>query len=87
MLLAEGFEEAFLGPGYRASSEDIAIYNYDACASILVSRDGMSLEEAVNMLLDFNVVGAYVGELTPIFLRIQGYEETLEQYKDTESRS
>tara|TARA_R110002050_G_scaffold173699_1_gene306625 strand:- start:315 stop:575 length:261 start_codon:yes stop_codon:yes gene_type:complete len=86
MLLAEGFEEAFLGPGYRASSEDIAIYNYDACASILVSRDGMSLEEAYEYL-DFNVVGSYVGELTPIFLRIQGYEETLEQYKDTESRS
>ena len=86
MLLADGFEEAFLGPGYRASSEDIAIYNYDACAFILVSRDGMSLEEAYEYL-DFNVVGSYVGELTPIFLRIQGYEETLEQYKDTESRS
>jgi hypothetical protein len=86
MLLAEGFEEAFLGPGYRASSEDIAIYNYDACAFILVSRDGMSLEEAYEYL-DFNVVGSYVGELTPIFLRIQEYEETLEQYKDTESRS
>ena len=86
MLLADGFEEAFLGPGYRASSEDIAIYNYDACASILVSRDGMSLEEAYEYL-DFNVVGAYVGELTPIFLRIQGYEETLEQYEDTEPGS
>ncbi len=86
MLLADGFEEAFLGPGYRASSEDIAIYNYDACASILVSRDGMSLEEAYEYL-DFNVVGAYVGELTPIFLRIQGYEETLEQYEDTEPSS
>ena len=86
MLLAEGFEEAFLGPGYRASSEDIAIYNYDACASILVSRDGMSLEEAYEYL-DFNVVGSYVGELTPIFLRIQGYEETLEQYEDTEPSS
>tara|TARA_R110002012_G_scaffold198410_1_gene367303 strand:- start:402 stop:662 length:261 start_codon:yes stop_codon:yes gene_type:complete len=86
MLLADGFEEAFLGPGYRASSEDIAIYNYDACASILVSRDGMSLEEAYEYL-DFNVVGSYVGELTPIFLRIQGYEETLEQYEDTEPSS
>ena len=46
----------------------------------------MSLEEAYEYL-DFNVVGSYVGELTPIFLRIQEYEETLEQYKDTESRS
>ena len=86
MLLADGLEEAFLGPGYRASSKDIAIYNYDACASILVSRDGMSLEEAYEYL-DFNVVGAYVGELHPIFLRIQGYEENLEEYEGAEPDS
>ena len=42
MKVADGFEEAFVGIGMKAASEDVAVYDYDTCASVLISRDGMS---------------------------------------------
>ena len=79
MKVADGFEEAFVGIGMKAASEDVAVYDYDTCASVLISRDGMSADEAYEYL-DFNVVGAYVGPDTPMFLYKQSYDETMEQY-------
>jgi hypothetical protein len=43
------------------------VYDLNKCIEVLVDRDGMSQEEAVEYM-DFNVLGAYVGEETPIFL-------------------
>jgi len=63
-LLADGFEGAYLGFGYRFSYV-VAIYNRPKCIEILTKE--MSEEEA-NEHFDFNVVGSYVGEHTPIFL-------------------
>lgn len=47
---------------------DIAVYDYDKCVDILIERDGMSYDEAVDYM-EFNVIGAYVGQQTPIFLQ------------------
>jgi hypothetical protein len=45
----------------------VACYDFETCVKILMERDGMSEDDAVEFM-EFNVVGAYVGELTPLFL-------------------
>ena len=65
-LMADGFEEALIGFGTRFNNP-VTIYDLNKCIDILIKRDGMSQEEAMEYM-DFNVLGAYVGEETPIFL-------------------
>ena len=65
-LMADGFEEALIGFGTRFN-HSVTIYDLNKCINILVERDGMSHDEAQEYM-DFNVLGAYVGEETPIFL-------------------
>mgnify|MGYP003627357081 CR=1 FL=1 len=79
MITADGFELAFLGVGAGTNSVDIAVYDYDVCAEVLMTRDKMSVHEAYEYL-DFNVVGAYVGVGTPLFIRTITYEEAIEEY-------
>ena len=67
-LVADGFDEAIIGIG-RQFNKNLVIYDEDKCIEILMERDGMSEEEAIEFF-EFNVVGAYVGEYTPIYLRI-----------------
>jgi hypothetical protein len=82
MLLADGFEDAFLGttmlqPG---RNEELAIYSYDKCIEVLILRDGMTAEEAVEYF-DYNVTGAWMGEDTPLFM----YDRELSDLDDYES--
>lgn len=65
-LLAEGFDEALLGFGRRFNTV-VAIYSYDRCVDLLVKRDGMSEEEA-HEYMEYNVLGAFVGDQTPIYM-------------------
>ena len=67
MLLADGFEEAFIGSGTQFNKE-VAVYDRDKCIEIL-SKD-MTIDEAEEYF-DFNVTGAYVGEETPVFVTIK----------------
>ena len=69
-LLADGFEEAFLGVSEVFGRPPLATYNRDKCIDILVKRDGMPYEEAVEYF-DFNVTGAWVGDGTPIYLTLR----------------
>jgi hypothetical protein len=66
LLLADGLDDAFLGIGYQFNKA-FAVYDQDKVISILMERDGMSLEDA-REFFEFNIGGAYVGEYTPIFL-------------------
>ena len=66
LLLADGFDEAIVGVTYSYSSNKL-IYDYDKCIEIL-TRD-MSEEDAIEHM-SFNVTGAYVGEHTPIFIKL-----------------
>ena len=67
-LTADGFEDALLGFGHQFTHA-IAVYDRDKCIEILMTRDGMSGEEAMEYF-DFNVTGAWVGEHTPVFLEL-----------------
>ena len=67
LVKADGLEEAIIGVGGRMNMPDVLIYSYNKCVEIFMKRDGMSHEEAVEWM-EFNVVGAWVGETTPIFV-------------------
>ena len=69
VLLADGFDGAFIGVCSRFGMEPVAAYDRDKCLEVLVQRDGMSYEEAVEYF-DFNVIGAWVGDQTPVFLTL-----------------
>jgi len=64
VLLADGFENAFVGIG-RQFGKPMAIYSRKKCIKILMKD--MSYEEAEEYF-QYNVEGAWVGEQTPIFL-------------------
>jgi len=66
-LLADGFEEALIG--HTQGPNVVAVYEYGMCIHILMERDGMDVMEAVEYM-DFNVLGAYAGEKTPIFVSL-----------------
>ena len=66
-LLADGFEEAFIGVAERCSQPALAVYDAAKCIYILQQRDGMSYEEACDYFT-CNVSGAWMGEHTPVFL-------------------
>ena len=67
VLYAVGFEDALIGVGTQYT-QPLAVYDWDRCVEILMTRDGMTEEDAVDYL-DFNVTGAYVGQGTPVFMR------------------
>ena len=67
MLKADGFDKAIIGVGSRCGQPDIIAYDVNKCIKILMDQ-GMTDEEAMEFF-EFNVVGAWVGEETPIFGR------------------
>lgn len=71
LLFADGFEDAIIGMVRQFNNYSV-LYNYDKCVDILVTRDKMTDEEAVEYM-EYNVVGAYVGENTPSFLIDQNF--------------
>lgn len=67
LLLADGFEEAFVGVMVRFGMQPLALYDRVKCIEILLKRDGMD-EEGAEEFFEFNVIGAWAGEGTPAFL-------------------
>lgn len=65
-LLADGLEEAFIGYASRMNMPPLAVYDMKKCREIYRSQ-GMTEDEA-DEWLSFNVIGAWVGEGTPLFL-------------------
>ena len=66
-LLMDGFDEAFIGFSQRINEPILAVYSYEEIVRVCMERDGMEYDEAVEYV-DFNVVGAWVGEQTPIIV-------------------
>ena len=67
LLFADDFDEAIMGTAFPAgSASNKVVYSADKCLEILMERDGMDYEEALEFF-GFNTECAYVGEATPIF--------------------
>jgi len=67
-LFADGFDEAIIG---MEAVRGRAVYDYMVCAKILMDRDSMTDEEA-HEYMEFNVVCAFVGPMTPLFIHPLG---------------
>jgi len=74
MLKANGFDNALIGIGRRCSQEDVLVYDFDKAVKILVDRDKMAVDEAMEFL-EYNTLGAWVGEETPLFVFSMTMEE------------
>ena len=59
------FADAFLG--ICTDDPPKAVYSEEKIIEVFQNRDNMSYEEALEWY-DFNVVGAYMGENTPLFI-------------------
>ena len=66
-LLAEGFEAALVGVVRRCGQPTLAAYSYARALEVLMMRDGMEYDDAVEWM-EFNVVGAWLGPHTPAWL-------------------
>lgn len=64
-LLADGFDSAIIG----VTHDGRAVYDINTMIDELVKNDDMLLSEAVEYL-EFNTLGAYVGDMTPVYVWI-----------------
>ena len=65
-LTADGFDDCIVGIAERCSKQPLCVYDQEKMIEKL-KKDGMTHEEAVEYF-DFNILGAWVGEGTPLFL-------------------
>ena len=63
-LTADGFDDALVGCSYGA--DVVAVYDVNKMIGVLVNQ-GMDSDDAIEFL-EYNVIGAYVGEKTPIYI-------------------
>lgn len=87
VLFAEGFESALVGIGQRFSYQ-VAIYDREACIKHLMSLQdpgNISIAEAEEYF-EFNVVGAYVGDNTPVFVDFwtKGARNVIKEHKTSD---
>ena len=74
MFFCDGLEPALIG-AVQIFNKVVSLYDYDKCIDHLIDRDGSDYESVVEYL-EFNTLGAYVGENTPGFLiRTQSFYE------------
>lgn len=76
ILLADGFEDAFIGLCERFGGMYVAAYDYEKCIKKLLT-DGMAYDEAIDYF-EFNTIGSWVGEKTPVFIHAM----TLKEYEE-----
>lgn len=77
-LFADGFEDALIGYAERSTQSPLALYDRQKCIEILMNRDGMSEEDA-DEFFEFNVIGAWMGDNTPVFATIKGMTQLTQE--------
>lgn len=88
MKKIDGFDEALIGVASvwqrqeegGATHIETLVYNGDSILATLMFRDHMDYEEA-REYVDFNIIGAFVGEDTPIIVWPCSWEE-IDEYDD-----
>ena len=68
IVIADGLAHAFIG---LTNTKDgmVAVYSTERIVSSLMDNDAMDFETAEEYM-HFNIIGAHVGERTPIFVDI-----------------
>ena len=84
MITWDRFNDAIIGTGGRCGMEEVFVYSYDKMLTILMTEDDMTEREAIDYI-EYNIAGAYVGEMTPILVRSLDELEKFIIDKQTES--
>ena len=66
-VVAEGFEDAYLGYARRSNKPTVAVYDYERCVEILMETEDWDRERAVDFM-ENGVVATWLGQSTPVFL-------------------
>ena len=66
-LLMDGFDGAIIGFSRRINEPLLVVYSWQKMMDTLITRDGMEYEEAEEYI-EYNCIGAWVGERTPIIV-------------------
>jgi hypothetical protein len=67
MIRWNGFDDAIAGTITPFGGQETLCYRYRDMVDVLVSRDEMTEEEAEEYV-EYNIIGAWVGETTPFIL-------------------
>lgn len=67
LICFDQFDQAIVGIGRRSQGETAVVYDYEKCVKILMKTNKWSRFDAVEWM-EFNVVSAWLGDSTPIFL-------------------
>ena len=84
MITWDRFNDAIIGTGGRCNMEEVFVYSYDKMLTILMTEDDMIERDAIDYI-EYNVAGAWVGDLTPILVRSLDETEKFIIDKKTES--
>ena len=69
VLIADGFDKAIMGIVERSGMNPVVLYNKNKCIDIMIKRDKMTEEEAIEFYC-YNIVGSHMGDYTPCFAEI-----------------
>jgi len=84
MRVADGFDDAFVGTTISAFGRNqVALYDYDKCIMILMHDNHMTEEDAIEYF-NFNVIGSWVGNGTPIFINQHSVKD-IEDYREDDN--
>jgi hypothetical protein len=75
-VILEGFNDAIIGETHRSLDDGRMSYSKDKILEILTSDNQMDILEAIEYY-EFNILGSYLGEGTPIFL-----DKTINELRD-----
>jgi len=67
-IVLDDFKDALIGYTQNSFFSAVAVYDVEKCISMLIEQ-GMTPENAVEYF-DYNVLGAYFGEHSPIFVSL-----------------
>ncbi len=67
-LFLDGFDDAIIGIAERINLNPVVTYDVEKMLSILIDKYDMSYDEAEEYY-HFNILGAWLGENTPIYVR------------------
>lgn len=81
MLKADGLDKAIIGVAHRCGEPTVVAYDIERCIEAVQKELDCEIWEAIEYF-NFNVLGSYMGEHTPLFIErvdgIKGLEEWVE---------
>ena len=69
-LSEEEYDDAIIGVAHRIGQDDVIAYDYNKLCEIVAKMMGNDDIMEVMEYVEFNIMGAYVGERTPIFVDV-----------------